>query len=73
MTGEFQEKSILITGASRGLGYVCAQEFEKKGARLVLAARSLDKLEQLKGYHFELGNDGIVFDILVAARLIQLV
>ena len=48
MTGEFQGKSILITGASKGLGYVCAQEFEKHGARLVLAARSVDKLEQLK-------------------------
>jgi 3-oxoacyl-[acyl-carrier protein] reductase len=46
--GEFQEKSILITGASRGLGYVCAQEFEKQGARLVMVARSLSKLEQLK-------------------------
>ena len=49
MAEEFQDKNVLITGASRGLGYVCAQEFEKKGARLVLAARSLDKLEQLKG------------------------
>ena len=48
MTEEFQGKSILITGASKGLGYVCAQEFEKHGARLVLAARSVDKLEQLK-------------------------
>jgi 3-oxoacyl-[acyl-carrier protein] reductase len=46
--GEFQDKSILITGASRGLGYVCAQEFEKQGARLVMVARSLSKLEQLK-------------------------
>ena len=48
MTGEFKDKSIMITGASRGLGLVCARSFEKQGARLVLAARSLDKLEQLK-------------------------
>jgi 3-oxoacyl-[acyl-carrier protein] reductase len=49
VTGEFQDKNILITGASKGLGSVCARAFEKQGARLVIAARSLDKLEQLKG------------------------
>ena len=48
MTGEFQEKRILITGASKGLGYICAQEFEKQGAQLVMVARSSSKLEQLK-------------------------
>ena len=48
MIGEFEDKSILITGASKGLGYVCAQEFEKQGAQLVITARSSDKLEKLK-------------------------
>jgi len=48
VTGEFQDKNILVTGASKGLGYICAQAFEKLGARLVLAARSLDKLEKLR-------------------------
>jgi 3-oxoacyl-[acyl-carrier protein] reductase len=48
VTGEFQDKSILITGASKGLGYICAQEFERRGAQLVMVARSSSKLEQLK-------------------------
>jgi len=48
VAGEFQEKRILITGASKGLGYICAQEFEKQGAQLVMVARSSSKLEQLK-------------------------
>ena len=48
MIGEFQDKSILITGASKGLGYICAQEFERRGAQLVMVARSSSKLEQLK-------------------------
>ena len=48
MIGEFQNKSILITGASKGLGYVCARELEKLGAQLVMVARSSSKLEQLK-------------------------
>lgn len=41
-------KNVLITGASGGIGaemaYLCAES----GARLILMARSLDKLEQLK-------------------------
>ena len=52
MTGEFQDKSILITGASKGLGYICAQEFERRGAQLVMVARSSSKLEQLKSEVF---------------------
>ena len=48
MIGEFKDKNILITGASKGLGYACSLAFEKQGARLVMAARSLDKLEKLR-------------------------
>jgi pyruvate carboxylase len=39
---------VLITGASKGLGKAAAIAFEKEGARLALAARSDDKLEELK-------------------------
>jgi 3-oxoacyl-[acyl-carrier protein] reductase len=46
--GEFQNKNILITGASKGLGFVCSKAFESQGARLVVAARSSDKLENLR-------------------------
>jgi 3-oxoacyl-[acyl-carrier protein] reductase len=48
MMEEFQGKNILITGASKGLGYVCAKAFEGTGARLVITARSSDKLEKLR-------------------------
>jgi 3-oxoacyl-[acyl-carrier protein] reductase len=37
-------KRVLITGASRGLGSVCAEAFAQQGAKLLLAARSEDKL-----------------------------
>ena len=43
-----QNKKILITGASQGLGAVAAQAFAERGARLVLIARSEDKLEQVR-------------------------
>ena len=40
-------KTILITGASSGIGAGCAHKFASQGARLILNARSTDKLESL--------------------------
>ena len=41
-------KGIIITGASKGLGAVCAKALAKEGARLVLFARSYELLEQTR-------------------------
>ena len=41
-------KKILITGASRGLGAVCARAFAEGGATLVLMARSEEALEAVR-------------------------
>jgi 3-oxoacyl-[acyl-carrier protein] reductase len=38
-------KTALVTGASQGIGRACALVLAKKGARVALAARSMDKLE----------------------------
>jgi 3-oxoacyl-[acyl-carrier protein] reductase len=38
-------KTALVTGASQGIGRACALVLAKKGARVALAARSVDKLE----------------------------
>ncbi len=38
---------VLITGASSGIGAACAQHFAEQGARLILVARSLDKLNAI--------------------------
>lgn len=40
-------KTILITGASSGIGEGCARKFASQGARLILNSRSTDKLTAL--------------------------
>jgi short-subunit dehydrogenase len=42
-----REQRVLITGASGGIGASLAEKLAAKGARLALAARSLEKLEGL--------------------------
>lgn len=44
--GMLQDKVIIITGASQGIGEVAAFGFAKAGATVVLAARRLDVIEQ---------------------------
>src|SRR5262249_11097467 len=43
---DFTGKSVLIFGGSRGLGLVLARELAAEGARVTLAARSLEELER---------------------------
>lgn len=45
---DLNDKRILITGSSHGLGAVCAREFSKLGAGLVLTSRSKKELEAVR-------------------------
>ena len=46
-------KTVLITGASSGIGYELAKIYAKNGHNLVVVARNKDKLEILKKEIFE--------------------
>lgn len=44
-----KNKVILITGASSGIGSACARVFAAEGAKLILAARRGERLQELAG------------------------
>jgi len=44
----FNGKSVWITGASSGIGEALAGEFFARGARLIISARNVQKLEEIK-------------------------
>ena len=43
----FDNKPVVVTGASSGIGEALAREFAARGANVVLGARSADKLERI--------------------------
>lgn len=45
---EIKDKVVIITGASSGIGLATARLLSKMGAKVVLAARSADKLKSLE-------------------------
>jgi NADP-dependent 3-hydroxy acid dehydrogenase YdfG len=44
---KIEDKVVIVTGASSGIGEATAREFARYGARVVLAARRADRLERL--------------------------
>jgi len=57
---DLKDKTVLITGGSRGLGLVMAREFARHGARLALCARDVEELE-----HARLGLERFGAEVMV--------
>ncbi|MDE5709290.1 MAG: SDR family oxidoreductase [Alistipes sp.] len=52
----FNNKTVVVTGASSGIGEALAREFAARGARVVLGARSIQKLQLIAGEIREKGG-----------------
>lgn len=59
MSQGIENKVVVITGASSGLGEATARRLAKDGAKLILGARRLDRLRALAG-ELALDNDAVV-------------
>lgn len=61
-------KMVLITGGSRGLGLALAEEFGKRGAKLVLAARDVANLERARSLLLQRGAVRREADVLILSH-----
>lgn len=52
-----KDKVVIVTGGSSGIGRACALRFAKAGARVVISARSGDRLAQVEQELHALGAD----------------
>ncbi len=61
---ELKDKWVVITGASSGIGKAAAIAFASRGARLILGARRLDRLEETADLACEAGASVVVTSAL---------
>lgn len=59
MTRCFEGKRVFITGASSGIGAALARELARQGARVALAARREDRLQQVHEQISQAGGEAI--------------
>lgn len=67
MSPYLEGRTALVTGASQGIGEAIGRHLAALGARVVLAARSADKLEALAGELREQGHEAHALTLDLAA------
>jgi len=66
LEGQVSGRLVLITGASAGIGRATAMRLAGAGARVILTARSLDKLEAVRTEIEEAGGQAYCYSVDVA-------
>lgn len=70
---ELQNKVAIVTGASSGIGKAIVQELDKAGMKLILTARSHDKLQELaKSLQQATFLAGEITDPILPEQLVEL-
>jgi short-subunit dehydrogenase len=64
----FKNKSVIITGASSGIGRELAFRLAEKGAKLVIGARNLKRLEEVAAQCNKLGGETIAVPLDVSKK-----
>ncbi len=59
MSSFFHGKTVIVTGASSGIGEAVAREFARNGSSVMLAARSEDRLKRITGELRDQGYDAV--------------
>lgn len=67
--GTLKQKTVWITGASGGIGKALALQMAREGARIILTARSTDKLEALKAQLSGTGHEVFPLDLMEGAAI----
>ena len=66
--GYFRDKSVLVTGASSGIGHDVAMAFGQQGARVAILARRKSHLDTLAGKIEKAGGKALAIDCDVTDR-----
>lgn len=72
MSQDLRNKTILITGASSGIGQETAYKLAMQGANLILTARRVDRLEAVKQQCERIGSGKIVIFPMDLAQVDQI-
>lgn len=51
-TTRMDGKTVIVTGCTSGIGKETAKELAKRGARVIMACRSMEKAEKVQGIQF---------------------
>ena len=57
---DLKDKVVIVTGASSGIGKAIVEELLKFGSKVVMAARNIDKLQELENNYTAAGSDVLV-------------